>query len=155
MPFPNARENGNLFLTISLEAIRLIGEDLEVRPPRFVPLAIHVALCIHPDYWPEDLQFVLAQEFSEGYTPDGRLGFFYPDLWTFGQALHASQILGRLQAVEGVEHVISLSMKRWDEATAGTGAIVALRANEIIRVRNDPDHMEEGFIMFDVRGGRQ
>jgi hypothetical protein len=138
-----------------LEAVRLLGEDLEIRPPRFVPLAIDVALCIHPEYWPEDVQFVLAQEFSEGYTPDGRLGFFHPDHWTFGQELHASQIIGRLQAIEGVAHIISVTMKRWDEATAGTDAIVALRANEIIRVRNDPDHMEEGFIAFDVRGGRQ
>jgi hypothetical protein len=32
---------------------------------------------------------------------------------------------------------------------------VQLRANEIIQVQNDPDHMELGFINFDLRGGRQ
>jgi hypothetical protein len=138
-----------------LEAVRLIGEDLEIRPPRFVPLEIHLALCADPGYWPEDLAFVLRQEFSEGYTPDGRPGFFHPDLWTFGQALRASQILGRAQAVQGVDHVISLTMKRWNEVGPANDAIVALRHNEIIRVRNDPDHMEQGFIDFDVQGGRQ
>lgn len=138
-----------------LETVRLIGEDLEIRPPRFVPLEIHVALCLHPDYWPEDLKFILEQEFSDGYTPDGRQGFFHPDLWTFGQELHASQIIGRAQAIEGVEHIISVTLKRWGEAGAGTEAIMALRPNEIIRVHNDPDHMEKGFIDFDVRGGRQ
>ncbi|WP_017296924.1 hypothetical protein [Nodosilinea nodulosa] len=138
-----------------LDAVRLIGEDLEIRPPRFVPLEIQVALCARPDYWPEDLRFVLEQEFSEGYTPDGRMGFFHPDLWTFGQLLYASQIAGRVQAVAGVEHVISISLKRWNEATPGTEAITALRPNEIIQVRNDPDHQETGAIAFDIRGGRQ
>ncbi len=61
-----------------LNAVRLIGEDLEIRPPRFVPLDIRVKLCIHPDYWPEDIKFLLEQEFSDGFTPDGRKGFFTP-----------------------------------------------------------------------------
>jgi hypothetical protein len=46
-------------------------------------------------------------------------------------------------------------MKRWNEATPGTDAIIELRHNEIIQVKNDPDHMEKGFIDFDIRGGRQ
>jgi len=83
------------------------------------------------------------------------MGFFHPDLWTFGQELHASQLEGRAQSVAGVDHVISLAMKRWNEPTAGTRSIVGLRANEIIRVRNDPDHMELGVIAFDLQGGRR
>ncbi len=138
-----------------LEVVRLIGEDLEIRPPRFVPLEIHVALCAAPDYWPEDLRFILEQEFSTGYTPDGRRAFFNPDLWTFGQPLRASQITGRVQSVQGVEHVISVLIKRWNETGTGTKEIVNLRHNEIIQVMNDPDHLERGFIFFDVRGGRQ
>lgn len=138
-----------------LDAVRLIGEDLEIRPPRLVPLEIYVSVCIHPDYWVEDIKFVLEQEFSDGFTPDGRMGFFHPDRWTFGQELHASQIEGRVQSTEGVEHVISVTMRRWNEPTPGTDKIANLRPNEIIRVQNDPDHMEEGFIKFDVKGGRQ
>ncbi|HEX6623154.1 MAG TPA: baseplate J/gp47 family protein [Pyrinomonadaceae bacterium] len=138
-----------------LEAVRLIGEDLEIRPPRFVPLDIRVALCVAPDYWPEDLRFLLEQEFSDGYTPDGRRAFFHPDLWTFGQPLRASQIIGRAQSVQGVEHVISVRIKRWNETGTGTDRIVSLRHNEIIRVANGPDHLERGFIFFDLKGGRQ
>lgn len=138
-----------------LEVVRLIGEDLEIRPPRFVPLEIHVAVCASPDYWPEDIRFVLEQEFSTGYTPDGRPGFFHPDLWTFGQELRASQITGRVQQVQGVEHVISVTLKRWNETGTGTDEIVGIRHNEIIQVMNDPEHLERGFIFFDVKGGRQ
>lgn len=138
-----------------LEAVRLIGEDLEIRPPLFVPLEIRVAVCAAPDYWPEDLRFILEQEFSAGFTPDGRMGFFHPDLWTFGQPLHASQISGRAQQVEGVEHVISVTLNRWNATGPPGRRITKLRPNEIIRVANDPDHLELGFIFFEVRGGRK
>jgi hypothetical protein len=138
-----------------LEVVRLIGEDLEIRPPIYVPLRIEVALCINENYWPEDVRFVIEQELSDGYTRDGRLGFFHPDRWTFGQYLHASELIGRIQAVEGVDHVISLRMKRWNAASSGTEDTVTVRANEIIRVQNDPDHMEEGSITLDIQGGRQ
>jgi hypothetical protein len=138
-----------------LAAVRLIGEDLEIRPPLFVPLDIHVALCADPDYWPQDLRFILEQEFSAGFTPDGRMGFFHPDRWTFGQPLHASQILGRIQQVQGVEHVISIELQRWNEQAPPTEKITKLRPNEIIEVMSDPGHMELGFISFAVQGGRQ
>jgi hypothetical protein len=137
-----------------LEAVRLIGEDLEIRPPRFVPLEIHVVLCASPGYWPEDLKFVLAQEFSTSWTRDGRMGFFHPDRWSFGQGLQASEISGRAQAVEGIEHVVSITLKRWNDGTTGAHAVDRLRHNEIIQVLSDPDHMELGFIDFDVRGGQ-
>src|SRR5262249_43926819 len=82
-----------------LEAVRLIGEDLELRPPRYVPLDIRVEVCARSDVWREDLRFVLDREFSDGWTSDGRPGFFNLDAWTFGQALHRSAIEGRAQLV--------------------------------------------------------
>lgn len=138
-----------------LESVRLIGEDLEIRPPRYVPLDIAIDLCIRTDFWPEDVRFVIEMELSDGFTRDGRKGFFHPDCWTFGQDLHASEIIGRVQAIPGVDHVIAVRMRRWDAVTAGTDAVVALRANEIILVENDPDHMERGFIRLTIGGGRQ
>jgi len=35
-----------------------------------------------------------------------------------------------------------------------TPDLVEVRADEILQVRNDPDHMERGFIRFDLKGGR-
>jgi len=138
-----------------LDAVRLIGEDLEIRPPRFVPLEINVTLCIHSDYWPEDIKSILEQEFSDGFTPDGRQAFFHPDLWTFGQVLRNSQIIGRVQSIEGVDHVVSVTIKRWNDVISGTGEIIKVGPDEVIQVRNDPDHREKGYIFFDPRGGRE
>lgn len=138
-----------------LEAVRLLGEDLEIRPPEFVPLDITVWLCIHSDYWTQDIKALLEEEFSDGYTRDGRLGFFHPDRWTFGQPLRASEILGRAQSVRGVDHVIKARMKRWHQVGDGDVEIINVRPNEIIQVKNNPDHMEKGFIKFEIEGGRQ
>lgn len=138
-----------------LEPLRLIGEDLEIRAPIFVPLRIEVSFCVAPDVWPEDVRAVLEQELSDGYTPDGRRAFFHPDRWTFGQTLHASQLLGRIQAVPGVDHVLSLSLARFDAATPGTGDAVEVGPDEIVQVHNDPDHMERGSITLEPLGGRR
>jgi len=138
-----------------LEAVHLIGDDLEIRPPRYVPLDIVIELCVHPDYWPQDVRYLLEQEFSDGYTADGRMAFFHPDLWTFGQALHRSQLAGRIQGVKGVDHVLLITLKRWNAATVGTEDVLEVQSNEIILVKNDPDHKELGMISFDPKGGRQ
>ncbi len=137
-----------------LNAVRLIGEDLEIRPPRPVPLDIVIELCLHPDFWPEDIKYLLEQEFSDGWTLDGRLAFFHPDLWTFGQGLRKSQIIGQVQIIEGVDHVITVTMKRFNEPTPGLPDRIEVGPTEIIQVKNDPDHMETGMIKFVVRGGR-
>jgi hypothetical protein len=157
-------------VTDHLDALRLIGEDLEVRPAQYVPLDIKLKLCADPDYWSDDLWDVLEIEFSTGYTPDGRPGFFNPDLWTFGQPLHASQLIGHALRVTGVDRVLSLSMRRWNAGSGGGLVTVTLTPDmmpetvtakipvgsfEIVEVNNDPSRLETGRIQFDILGGRQ
>ncbi len=139
-----------------LEAVRLIGEDIELRPPRFVALAIEVVLCALPEYWREDLRALLEEEFSDHYTSDGRMGFFHPDAWTFGQALHRSQIEGRLHQVVGVAHIKSIRMKRFGTAGPGsaTTEMLPMDADEVVLLANDPDALEAGLIRFEIHGGR-
>ncbi|MCE4555808.1 baseplate J/gp47 family protein [Roseateles cellulosilyticus] len=139
-----------------LESVRLIGEDLELRPPRFVPLDVRIVVCLAPEFWREDLRFILDQEFGTRYTSDGRRGFFHPDHWTFGQALHRSQLEGRLQQVPGVAHVVSITMKRFNAPTPGLPGMEALEMafDEVVLLANDPDHLERGLIRFELRGGR-
>jgi hypothetical protein len=138
-----------------LDAVRLIGEDLEIRPPVFVPLRIVLVVCLADNVWPEDVRFEIEQELSDGWTRDGRRGLFHPDNWTFGQALHESELAGRLERVGGVEHIASIRIWRWNAATPGDGRTIEVGPNEIIQVHNDPDHMELGFIDLDLVGGRR
>jgi len=137
-----------------LSAVRLIGEDLELREPRLVPLEVQVAVCLRADVWANDVRFELGQAFSDELDRDGKPAFFHPDRWTFGQELHASQIEGRIGSIAGIDHVVSIRMRRFGAIAPGTDAIIAVRPNEIIEVRNDPDRLEAGTIAFDLQGGR-
>jgi hypothetical protein len=156
-PFGTNELSGELRRKVAdtLDAVRLIGEDIEIRPPKFVPLEIEVKLCAEPDVWIEDIRFVLEQEFSTGWTPDGRKGFFHPDSWTFGQALYASQIIERVMRVKGVEHVIGVSIKRRNSPFPASDSFTKINHNEIIEVLSDPNFAERGFIDFEIKGGRQ
>ncbi|WP_205704846.1 putative baseplate assembly protein, partial [Kineococcus indalonis] len=138
-----------------LEAVRLIGEDLEIRPPRFAPLTVTCRVCLRDDVWPEDVRAELDEAFSDGWTAAGEQGFFHPARWTFGQPLHRSQITGRLMAVEGVDHVVDIEVRRQTSAAPPAGEILETAFDEIVLVRNDPDHMELGSLTFDLRGGRR
>jgi hypothetical protein len=140
-----------------LDAVRLIGEDLELRPPRFVPLSLRIVVCADEAYWREDLRFVLEQEFSSGYTSDGRRGFFHPDEWTFGQALHRSAIAGRVHQVAGIKHLVAIGMKRFHSPVPGmpTPEVLELGFDEVVLVANDPDHLERGLVRIEVQGGRR
>lgn len=153
-----------------LDAVRLIGEDLEVRLAQYVPLDIFLRVCVHHDYWPEDLRRELELEFSDDYTLDGRPGFFHPDLWTFGQPLYMSQLIGRALSVKGVGRVLLASVRRLHGINGPSLATITVapedvpkpvveslrvRANEIIQVANDPSHLETGRITFEVLGGRR
>jgi hypothetical protein len=140
-----------------LEAVRLIGEDLELRPPRYAPLEIVVVVCADEAYWREDLRLVLEQEFSDSWTADGRRGFFHPDEWSFGQALHRSAIEGRIDRIAGVKHVLRITMKRFSAPGPGLpGAeVLEMAPDEVVLLANDPDHLERGLIRFEIEGGRQ
>jgi baseplate J-like protein len=137
-----------------LTARKLLGEDFEIRRAHYVPLEIKVTFCVNQDHWVEDLRYIVEQEFSTGYTPDKRPGFFNPDMWTFGQSIHRSQIIGRIESITGIDHVLELSMRRRGEALS-TDDFIAIEANEIVQVENDHDHAEKGFIHFIPKGGRR
>lgn len=138
-----------------IDAVRLIGEDIEIRPPHYVPLQIRVTVCVHPDFWPEEIAPLLSAEFSDSILPSGVNGFFHPDQWTFGQCLHASEIMGRAQSITGINHVKSVDMKRMDARGDGTQPVIVVAPEEIVMVRTDPDHRERGFVEFDLQGGRR
>jgi hypothetical protein len=138
----------------ALDAVHLIGEDIEVRAPQYVPLIITVAICVASDYWIDDVAPVVESAFTNGYTPEGMQAFFNPDRWTFGQALHASQIEGWLKKIEGVEHVIEVHMTRWWDQSVTSNEVITVAPEEIVLVSNDPSRLELGRISFSYEGER-
>lgn len=43
------------------------------------------------------------------------MAFFHPDKWSFGQTITPSQIIGLLESIPGVDYVIDVDIKRWND----------------------------------------
>src|SRR5262249_13848819 len=88
-----------------LERYRMAGYDLEVDAPRFVSLEVEMEVCARPDYFRGQVRQALLELFSARVLPDGRLGVFHPDNFTFGQPVYLSRLYAAAQAVPGVASV--------------------------------------------------
>ena len=145
-----------------LDRYRMAGMDLEVREPRYVPLDIAVSVCLQPGYLPEQVQRLLQRRFSAGRLPDGSLGFFHPDRFTFGQPVYLSAILAAASEIPGVRwldtspaappHPPHRFKRLWapDDGNLAAGRI-RVGDLEIARCDSDPSMPEHGQIRFWVR----
>ena len=65
-----------------------------------------------PGYLFEHVRAELLRTFNSGVHPDGTLGFFHPDLRTFGQGIFVSEIIAAARLVTGVRGVIVEALQR-------------------------------------------
>lgn len=146
-----------------LEPFRLMGHDLEIDAPRFVPLDIVMTVCVKAGYLRSTVKRALLEVFSNRDLPDGRRGFFHPDNFTFGQPVYLSQIVAAAMEVPGVQW-IDLDdtpprpnrFRRWGQASRGEYAAGEIRMGrlEVARLDNDPNAPENGRIDFIMEGGQ-
>jgi hypothetical protein len=139
-----------------LEPYRMAGQDLDVNGPIYVSLEIEMQVCVKPDYFRSAVKQALLEIFSNRILPDGRVGIFHPDNFTFGQSVFLSPLYAAAQAVEGVESVVITKFQR-----QGTDSDVALNAQkldlarlEIARCDNDPNFPERGVFRLTLDGGK-
>ncbi len=93
---------------------------------------------------------------SSVILPDGRLGAFHPDNFTFGQPVFASRVVAAAQAVEGVESVRLDRFQRLvdpDPATQENGVIPIGRL-EVAQLDNDPNYRDRGRLLVSAGGGQ-
>jgi hypothetical protein len=145
-----------------LETYRLAGYDLEIEAPKFVPLDITFSVCVAPGYFRSTVKQALLEVFSNRILPNGQLGFFHPDNFTFGQSVYLSRIVATAMGVQGVRwvdtndkppspnHFLRLGEVSHGETAAGKIAMARL---EIARMDNDPSQPENGKIDFFMEGG--
>lgn len=145
-----------------LEQYRLVGHDLEVDAPRFVPLDIVMTVCVASDAFASHVRQALRATFSNRDLPDGRRGFFHPDNFTFGQPVYLSRVMAAAMDVPGVQWVDltdrgdgpnrfrrfgERSREEFDEGRIAMGRL------EIPQLDNDPSRPENGKIEFLMEGG--
>ncbi|HVQ07043.1 MAG TPA: putative baseplate assembly protein [Allosphingosinicella sp.] len=139
-----------------LEPYRMAGYDLEIDDPRYVALDLALMVCVEPEHFRSQVRLAVLDALSERYLPDGRLGFFHPDLLSFDQEVWLSAIVARVQAVDGVESVTPTRFGRLDDpdpAPLETG-VLAIGRLEIARLANNPSFPERGRIALTMGGGK-
>jgi hypothetical protein len=109
-----------------------------------------------PDYFRADVLRAVQRELSSTVLPDGRLGIFHPDNFSFGEPVYLSRIIAAAQSVEGVEAVRPLRFQRLI-SPSGTSldlGIVPIGDLEIAQLANNPNFRERGRLQISAGGGK-
>jgi hypothetical protein len=115
-----------------LEPCRLIGHDIEIEGPGYVPARVKLCIGLKPHASSAIVQEELRKAFQDHLQSGSKELAYDPRSPGFGQALHQSQIITWAMAVRGVERVEVEQFGRADreenvtEITAGPGEIVRL-----------------------------
>ena len=139
-----------------LERYRIVGYDLEVDSPQFVPLEIEMHVCVKPDHFRSDVKAGLLEVFTAGRLSDGRRGAFHPDNFTFGQTVYLSPLYALAQRVDGVASVHITTFQRLGKADGKPlqDGRLTLGRLEIARLDGDPNFPERGVFRLDLGGGK-
>jgi hypothetical protein len=143
-----------------LERFRLAGYDLEIQGAVSVPLQIKLTVCVQPGFLPANVEQALDGALSDRQLPNGQLGFFHPDNFTFGQPVFRSRLLAAVLAVPGVASVITTDdnfvFQRLDQvpdAQDQAQGVLHMDRLEIARLDNDPSQPENGTLQLVMLGG--
>jgi hypothetical protein len=139
-----------------LNGFGLAGYDIELRPPRFVPVDLAVEVCTLPGHFRTDVAQAVRDALSDRVLPDGSRGFFHPSNFTFGLPLYLGRLYAAVERVEGVESVAVRKLTRYGEPDAGELAkgLLAVGPWEIVRLENDPNFVEHGVLTVTAMGGK-
>lgn len=134
----------------------MAGYDLEVDAPRPVALDVMLHVCVRPDYFRSEVLRAVSDVLGTGVLPDGRLGAFHPDNFSFGQPVYLSPIIAAAQAVEGVEAVWAQRFQRMGSADGGALAsgVIPVGRLEIAGLANNPNFRERGRLTLHGGGGK-
>ena len=162
--FTTADPKGSEQITISeeLELIRLLnrrrlaGYESFAPAPDYISIDLEVYICAKPDAFRGDVKEAVLLALSAVKNPEGTIGFFHPDNFTFGKPLERSALEAAIQASYGVAGVHSIKYRRRgiilnyielpDQVVPGT--------SEILRLDNDPSLPERGSLRVYVEGGK-
>ncbi len=139
-----------------LETYRCAGYDVEVNSPIFVALKIVMEVCVDPDHLRGHVKQALLEKFSADRLPNGTLGLFHPDNYTFGQSVYSSPLISAAQKTPGVTsaRLVTFERQRSSDKTPLEKGVLPIGRLEVARLDNDPNFRENGEFQLILRGGQ-
>ena len=139
-----------------LEPFRMMGHDLTIDEPIYVPLAITLKVCVNASFFADDVADALKDVFSAGITLDGQRGFFHSDNISFGAEIYLSRVYQAALAIDGVDDVTVIIFQRASATTSNAidDGVLRFGPREIPILTNNPNRPNAGTLNIDVEGGR-
>ncbi|QTA89089.1 Baseplate assembly protein domain-containing protein [Desulfonema magnum] len=139
-------------LSAFMKRFRIVGADMRIEPPRFVPLDIAMTVSVLPGYFPGTVEKSLEEKFSNVEFSDGRLGLFHPDNFSFGQSVYLSHLMTEAGKVPGVGEIRFTRFQRWDRPSGDEieEGEIAVGPLEIVRLDNNIEAPGNGRILFEM-----
>ncbi|MDO8586982.1 MAG: baseplate J/gp47 family protein [Armatimonadota bacterium] len=139
-----------------LNRYRMAGYESYALEPRYASLDLQVDVCAQPDAFQGDVEAAVLSALSAEKSPDGTIGFFHYDRFSFGMPLERSALEAAVQQAQGVAGVCSIHY-RWRGRTVDYQELpstLTVGKDEIVRVDNDPNRPDAGSLKVNVEGGK-
>jgi hypothetical protein len=129
-----------------------------------VALDLDLFVCVAAERFRTDVEEAVSRALSSKRLPDGSLGFFHPDRFSFGQPLYLSALYAAVLAVPGVESVTARRFSRHldDDPLPGRpitaanvdAGLITVGDIEVLELLGDPSLPERGMLTITTGGGR-
>lgn len=151
LPSPASRPTIRTLLEHYIESQRMIGHEVELCEPHYVPLELGFQVRVGPRYFRSEVDLAVRQALS---TAPG--GFFEHERLDFGQSVHYGDLVELLMGLDGVEDVVITPFKRAGRRYADQAAIGEIRLAELEIAVCDNEPRRPGFGRYELwlGGGR-
>ncbi|HEX7842356.1 MAG TPA: hypothetical protein VF469_33015, partial [Kofleriaceae bacterium] len=151
LPVWSADTTTRAVLTPYIERLRMVGQPVVLQDAVRVGIMMALSVRVRDNHFQSEVRDAIEQALGTGPG-----GFFAPDRIRFGEALHLSDVVQTVMAVDGVEVVSMNRFKRVgprfsDQAAAGR---IALHGIEFASCDNDHTRPERGYYSLVLHGGR-
>ncbi len=135
-----------------LDAYRMSGQEVFLQDAEFVGINISLSIRIANNFFQSEIQRAVIEALGSGIN-----GFFEPGNLQFGEDLHASDIIEKVMALDGVKAICLNRFKRIgkrynDQSDYGR---IQLEGLEIAVCDNNLLKPEKGIIRITIHGGQR
>jgi hypothetical protein len=146
----------HLQLVELLNRRRLAGYESFAPAPVYVSLDLLVEICVAQGAAGPGVEAAVLAALSDKGSATGPQSFFFADRFTFGTPLYRSALESAIQAVPGVNGVLSIHYRergvtnRWRSLPEA----FPLAPDRILRIQNDLDYPDHGTLKVVTEGGQ-
>lgn len=140
-----------------LNAVRLVGQDLQLADPEYVSLLVGLTVCVDPQYFASDVEKALMAVLGSGTQTNGQPGFFAAGNFKLGQPVYLSRILAAVRSVAGVSSVVATQFQPQSMASTNTyldAGELGMSASQVARLANDRSLPAHGQLILNMQGGK-